>query len=52
MAAAVLIYLWILDEMSFDKFHENYDDIYRIVSTWDNADGEFHISATAAPLAP
>ncbi len=52
MAAAVLIYLWILDEMSFDKHHENYDDIYRIVSTWDNADGDFRISATAPPLAP
>ena len=52
MAAAVLIYLWILDEVSFDRHHENYDDIYRIVSTWDNADGEFHISATAPPLAP
>lgn len=52
MAAAVLIYLWILDEVSFDRHHENYNDIYRIVSTWDNADGEFHISATAPPLAP
>ena len=52
MAAAILIYLWILDEVSFDRHHENYDDIYRIVSTWDNADGEFHISATAPPLAP
>jgi len=52
MAAAVLIYLWVLDETSFDKFHENYDNICRIVSTWDNADGEFRISATAPPLAP
>jgi len=52
MAAAVLIYLWILDEISFDKHHENYEDICRIVSTWDNADGEFRIAATAAPLAP
>jgi len=52
MAAAVLIYLWILDEMSFDKQHENYDNICRIVSTWDNSDGEFRTTATAAPLAP
>ena len=52
MAAAILIYLWILDELRFDAYHENYDNIYRIVSTWDNADGEFTISATAAPLAP
>jgi putative ABC transport system permease protein len=52
MAAAVLIYLWILDELSFDKHHDNYNNICRIVSTWDNADGEFHITATAPPLAP
>jgi ABC-type antimicrobial peptide transport system permease subunit len=52
MASAVLIYLWILDELSFDKFHENYYNISRIVSTWDNADGDISITATAAPLAP
>jgi len=52
MAAAVLIYLWILDEMSFDRHHENYDDICRIVTTMKNADGDIHLTATAAPLAP
>ena len=52
MAAAVLIYLWMLDELSFDKHHDNFDNIYRIVSTWDNADGELNLSITAAPLAP
>jgi len=52
MAAAVLIYLWILDETSFDKHHENYNDICRIVATWDNADGELPVARTAPPLAP
>lgn len=52
MAAAILIYLWILDELSFDQFHENYEDIYRIWTTMYDADGEFNITATAAPLAP
>jgi len=52
MAAAVLIYLWILDELSFDKHHDNYDNICRIVATWDNADGEFPTARTAPPLAP
>ncbi len=52
MAAAVLIYLWVLDELSFDGHHDNYDNICRIVATWDNADGELHIARTAAPLAP
>jgi len=52
MAAAILIFLWILDELSFDRFHENYDNIYRIVTTMDNPEGDIHISSTAAPLAP
>jgi putative ABC transport system permease protein len=28
MAACLLILLWVRDELSFDKFHENYADIY------------------------
>ncbi|MFN2126311.1 MAG: ABC transporter permease, partial [Anaerolineales bacterium] len=52
MAAAVLVFLWILDELSFDSFHENYKNIYRIVTTMDNPNGDIHITATAAPLAP
>lgn len=31
MACCILILLWIQDELSFDKFHENYSDIYRTV---------------------
>ncbi len=52
MASAVLVYLWILDELSFDTYHDNYNNIYRIVATWDNADGDFNLAVTAAQLAP
>jgi ABC-type antimicrobial peptide transport system permease subunit len=31
MACCILILLWIQDEISFDKFHENYSDIYRTI---------------------
>lgn len=31
MACCILILLWIQDELSFDKFHENYSDIYRTI---------------------
>ena len=31
MACALLILLWIQDELSFDRFHENGDNIYRII---------------------
>jgi len=51
LAAAVLIYLWILDELSFDKHHYNYDNICRIVTTMKNSDGGMRTTVTAAPLA-
>ena len=51
MACAVLIYLWILDEISFDTFHDNYDNLYRIVQTQHYEDGDFYVAATPAPMA-
>ena len=31
MTCCILILLWVLDELSFDRFHENSGDIYRII---------------------
>ncbi len=31
MACCILILLWVQDELSFDKFHENYSDLYRTI---------------------
>jgi len=31
MACCILILLWVQDELSFDKFHGNYSDLYRTV---------------------
>jgi len=31
MACCILILLWVQDELSFDKFHENHDQIYRTI---------------------
>ncbi len=33
MACCVLILLWVFDELSYDRFHENLDRLYRIVIT-------------------
>jgi len=52
MASAVLIYLWILDELSFDTFHENYDNLYRFVQTQHYEDGDFFVAATPAIMSP
>ncbi len=39
MATFVLILLWVMDEMNFDKFHANIDRIYCIIERQDYSDG-------------
>lgn len=43
MACSILILLWVQNELSYDRFHENADNLYRIVQ-----DG---MSVTCAPMA-
>ena len=38
IAACILIYLFVMDELSFDKFHENGDRLYRVVQVSYNKD--------------
>jgi ABC-type antimicrobial peptide transport system permease subunit len=48
MAVAILIGLWIFDEMSFDKYHQKYDRLAQVMQnqTWNGVIG----SQTAMPL--
>lgn len=39
LTAAMLILLYVKDEVSYDRFHSNIPNIYRIVSTWYHPDG-------------
>ncbi len=50
MAACLLILLWVRDELSFNRFHENSDNIYLTVSERVNYRGEF-FDTTPVPLA-
>ncbi len=34
MACAILILLWVQDELTFDRFHENGNRIYRVLAEW------------------
>jgi len=53
MSCFILISLWVQDELSFDRFHENSDHIYRIVDYEKYSNGEeVHFSQNAAPLGP
>ena len=47
LASFILIYLYIADEFSFDRFHRNADSIYRIANSWMESDGSVdHISSS------
>jgi ABC-type antimicrobial peptide transport system permease subunit len=48
MAVAVLIGLWIWDELSFDKYHKSYDNIARVMQN-QTANGEIN-SLKAMPI--
>jgi ABC-type antimicrobial peptide transport system permease subunit len=47
-----LIYLWVNDELSYDKFNEDGENIYRVVENQFYAGGEiFPVAVTPGPLA-
>ena len=54
MAATILISLYVQHELSYDKYHEKADRIYRISREWLNQDGEssLHLGHIAPPFAP
>jgi len=39
MACSLMIILFVRDELSYDKFHDNIDSLYRIHAVWRNPDG-------------
>jgi len=52
LACCLLIGAWILDETSYDRFHQNADSIYRVESDTDFAGRILHIYWTPHPLGP
>ena len=52
IAVSILLFIWIKDELSYDRFHENAGRIYRL--GWDvySHDEEFKGALTAFPVGP
>jgi len=48
MACSILIFLWVKDELSFDRYHQNVDNIYRVVME-KNTDGNMEKIARTPP---
>jgi len=53
MACCILILLWVQDELSFDRFNKNVNDIYRVIEERHSSGGEVtHATWTPGPLVP
>ncbi len=52
MACCLLISIWVLDELSYDKFHEKAQRLYRVEEDQYYSGRVFHVSVTPHPLGP
>jgi putative ABC transport system permease protein len=51
IASCVLILLFVKDELSYDRYHEKADRIYRVHTEGRLGDNEFRMAVSPAPLA-
>src|SRR6185295_10702232 len=54
MACALLIYLFVTDELNYDKYHQKADRTYRVTRNFLNQQGEstLHLPCVAPPFGP
>jgi len=52
MACSFLILMWVQDELGYDRFNENIDDLYRVAIEDHDNNEVVHLAVTPAPLAP
>jgi putative ABC transport system permease protein len=54
LASFVLIVLYLIDELNYDKFWPDHDRIYRVTRLWKNQDGKtsLHLARVAPPVGP
>lgn len=50
ICSSLLIYLWVTHELSYDKFHNNSKNIYRLIAVESHSNGQITNSLTDAPL--
>lgn len=52
LAASLLILLWIQDELSYDRFHSNAENIYRVEMDQNYSGEVYHVYVTPEPSGP
>jgi len=50
LTCCLLITLWVLDELSYDKFHEKAPYLYRVEENQDYSGRNYHVNVTPYPL--
>lgn len=52
LTCAIMVYLWVTDELSYDRFHENHENIYRVEQDYYYNNQVYHVGVTALPIGP
>ena len=52
MACCLLIAAWVFDELSYDRFHANAENLYRVEENQFYSGRIYHVTVTPYPLAP
>jgi putative ABC transport system permease protein len=52
LACTFLIFLWVGDELKYDRFHMNAEQIYRVEEDQPYSNGTFHVTVTPWPSGP
>jgi len=52
LACALFIWLWVRDELSFDRFHQNAPALFRVEQDQSGGQGTFHVYVTQYPMGP
>lgn len=50
LTSCLIIYIYIINELSFDRFHDNYQNIYRVASKENNPEDESKSTAIPYPF--
>ncbi|MFN8207971.1 MAG: ABC transporter permease [Bacteroidales bacterium] len=52
LTCTMLIYLWVTHELSFDRFHQRAEDMYRVEEDQHYTNGVYHVTVTPWPSGP
>jgi len=52
VAACLMLFLWVQDELSYDRYHEKADQIYRVISQSEAEGQTRRFARTSAPVGP